>query len=244
MVTGVSNVIDFKARRTACSVCSLKDICLPMDLDQESREALEQIIETIGPLHKGDYLFRQGDPFDAVYAVRSGYVKTYLTTESGEEQVLGFYMPGEMLGLNSIHTEHKRCSAEVLNTSMVCRLPFDELSMACRSIPPLQRQLMRLMSRELVMSESLSAIQTAEERIATFLLSWGERLARQGFSPRHYILPMTRQDIGNYLHLAPETVSRCLGAFVEKGWVDTFRREIKITNELALTAQCHNDWCI
>jgi len=244
MVTGISNVVHFQARRAACSVCSLQDICLPMDLDRESQQALEDIIETIGPLHKGDYLFRQGDPFDSIYAVRSGYVKTYLTTESGEEQVLGFYMPGEILGLNSIHSQQKRCSAEVLNTSMICRLPFDELTLACRSIPPLQRQLLRLMSRELVISESLSAIQTAEERIATFLLNWGERLARQGFSPRHYILPMTRQDIGNYVHLAPETVSRCLGAFVEKGWVDTFRREIKITNELALTTQCHNDWTL
>ncbi len=244
MVTGLSNVVTFRARHTACSVCSLKDICLPMDLDQESRKALELIIETIGPLHKGDYLFRQGDPFNALYAVRSGYVKTYLTTESGEEQVLGFYVPGEMLGLNSIHAEHERCSAEVLNTSMICRLPFNELSAACRNIPLLQRQLLRLMSRELVMSESLSAIQTAEERIATFLLCWGERLARQGFSPRHYILPMTRQDIGNYLHLAPETVSRCLGSFVEKGWIDTFRREVKITNQLELNAHCLNGWAL
>ena len=184
MVTGVSNVIDFKARRTACSVCSLKDICLPMDLDQESREALEQIIETIGPLHKGDYLFRQGDPFDAVYAVRSGYVKTYLTTESGEEQVLGFYMPGEMLGLNSIHTEHKRCSAEVLNTSMVCRLPFNELSVACRSTPPLQRQLMRPVGKG-TGDVGIPAGHTDPRReISDFSASWGERLSRQGVPAR------------------------------------------------------------
>lgn len=237
---GVSNVIKFRSHLKACSGCSLNKLCLPQGIEEDYLEVIEQIVDTVGPLHKGDYLFRQGDSFKHLYAVRSGYVKTSLTTESGEEQVLGFYMPGEILALDSIHAERKRCSAQVLNTSMVCRLPFDKLCEICQKFPTVQRQLMRMMSREIVMSESLSTTHTADQKMAAFLFNWGQRMASQGFSPRHFLLPMTRQDIGNYLRIAPETVSRCLTAFVQRGWLITFRREIQITEKFEedLQIQC------
>lgn len=234
--------LDVNALHKACSACSLQQLCLPMGLDGEGLAELESVVETRGPMHKGDHLFRQGDPFRSIYAVRSGYLKSYVESESGDEQVLGFYMSGELLGLDSISAGRKRCSAVVLDTAMVCRLPFANLSDICRHVPRLQEQLLRLISRELVTAESLSASHSVESRMAAFLLGWGDRLARRGFSHRHYVLPMSRQDIGNYLRLAPETVSRCLGRFIDKRWLELSRREVKLLDEKALAALCPDDW--
>ena len=222
--------------RKACSTCSLQELCLPMGLDDNGLEELEQVVETLGPLHRGDYLFHQGHAFKALYVVRSGYLKAYALSESGEEHVLGFFMSGELLGLDSISSNRKQCSATVLDTSMVCRLPFDELSIICIRVPALQRQLLRLMSRELMSTELLSARHSADSRMATFLLDWGERLARRGFSARHFILPMSRQDIGNYLQMAPETVSRCFTRFDENGWIQLKGRELQLTDLPVLAA--------
>lgn len=179
--------------------------------------------------------------FKALYIVRSGYVKAYVTSESGEEHVLGFFMAGELLGLDSISSRYKRCSAMVLDTSMVCRLPFDELSSICRHVPVLQRQLLRLMSRELSSAELFSSQHSADSRMATFLVDWGERLAKRGFSPRHFILPMSRQEIGSHLQMAPETVSRCFTRFEEKGWIESSHRELRLTDLAALTTLRAND---
>ncbi len=212
-----------------------------MGVDGDGLEELEQVVETLGPLHRGDHVFRQGNVFKALYIVRSGYVKAYVTSESGEEHVLGFFMAGELLGLDSISSRHKRCSAMVLDTSMVCRLPFDELSSICRHVPVLQRQLLRLMSRELSSAELFSSQHSADSRMATFLVDWGERLAKRGFSPRHFILPMSRQEIGSHLQMAPETVSRCFTRFEEKGWIESSHRELRLTDLAALTTLGAND---
>lgn len=237
-----SRALDIHALSKACSSCSLQDLCLPLGVGADGLATLDQVVQTRGPLHKGDHLFRQGDAFRSIYAVRAGYLKTYIETEGGEEHVLGFYMAGELLGLDSISAGRKRCSAEVLDTAMVCRLPFDELSRICLEVPELQRQLLRLMSRELLTAESLSGEHSVESRMAAFLLGWGERLALRGFSKRHYTLPMSRQDLGSYLRLAPETVSRCITRFVEHRWIEVTRREVKLKDEQALAALCPDDW--
>ncbi len=236
-----AQALSIGALRKACSTCSLQELCLPMGLDGDGLEELEQVVETLGPLQRGDHVFRQGNVFKAVYIVRSGYVKAYVTSESGEEHVLGFFMTGELLGLDSINSRHKRCSAMALDTSMVCRLPFDELSAICRHVPVLQRQLLRLMSRELSNAELFSTHHTADSRMATFLLDWGERLAKRGFSARHFILPMTRQDIGSHLQMAPETVSRSFTRFEEKGWIESARRELRLIDLATLKALRAND---
>ena len=222
------------ALRKACSACSLRELCLPRALEDNALLELEQVVETLGPLHRGDHLFRQGDEFQALYVVRSGYLKAYVVSASGEEHVLGFFMSGELLGLDSIPSERKRCSARVLDTSMVCRLPFEELSAICTQVPALQRQLLRLISRELMRAGAHSVHDTVDSRMATFLLDWGERLGKRGFSPRHFILPMSRQDIASHLQMSPETVSRCVTRFNENGWIDMTRRELKITDMSAL----------
>lgn len=233
---------DTRAWREACSACSLQELCLPLGLSAEGIEDLEQVVESRGPLHKGDHLFRRGDIFRAIYAVRSGYLKTYVENEEGDQHVLGFYMSGELLGLDSINAGRKQCSAEVLDTAMVCRLPFQELSRICRELPELQNQLLRLMSRELITAETLSAKHPADARMAAFLLGWGDRLHRRGFSRRHFVLPMSRQDIASYLRLAPETVTRCLTQFIDANWIEVSRREIKLTDETTLASICPDGW--
>lgn len=233
---------DTREWREACSACSIQELCIPLGLSAEGLVDLEQVVETRGPLHKGDHLFRQGDIFRSIYAVRSGYLKAYVENEEGERHVLGFYMAGELLGLDSINAGRKQCSAEVLDTAMVCRLPFQELSRICRELPELQSQLLRLMSRELGAAEILSTKHSVEGCMAAFLLGWGERLRQRGFSKRHFILPMSRQDIASYLSLAPETVTRCLTRFIEAGWISVSRREIKIMDEKKLTELCPDSW--
>lgn len=228
--------------KTACSICSQRDLCLPRGLGDSGLSRLERLVESLGPLHKGDHLFRKGDIFRAIYAVRSGYIKTYVDNEAGEEHVLGFHMAGELLGLDSIGAGHKQCSAEVLDTAIVCRLPFIELTRLCCDAPELQRQLLRLMSRDLMTSHALAAEHSVESRLAAFLLGWGERLAQRGFSRRHFMLPMSREDIGSYLRLAPETVSRTIAHFRERCWITVSRREIWLTDEAALGRLCQDDW--
>lgn len=195
----------------------------------------------MGPLHKGGHVFREGDYFRAIYVVRSGYVKVYTGSNSGEERILGFDMGGDLFGIDSISAGRMLCSAEVLDTAMICRLPFEDLIRACREVPGLQRQLFRLMSRRLATSYALSGNYTVEAQLASFLLGWGERLARRGFSPRRFVLPMARYDIANHLRLTPETVSRCFARFVERGWIEAYRREIDLADPAALAALCPND---
>jgi len=222
----------------ACSTCSLRESCLPRGLTAGSITAFEQVVETLGPLHRGEHLFRQGDQSQAMYVVRSGFLKSYIETEEGDEYVLGFHMSGELLGADSIGAGHEQCSAEVLDTTLVCRLLLDDVVAMAQRMPELQRQLLRLISRELLVSKSLSRNQAVETRMAAFLLDWGERMAQRGYSRHHFVLPMSRQDIGSYLHLAPESVSRCLHRFTDSAWIELARREVRLTDPNALAALC------
>jgi len=228
--------------RAACSRCSLQDLCIPMSLSTEDLKILESLVETIGPLHAGNHLFRQGERFQSLYAVRSGCVKSYIDNENGEEQVLGFHLPGELVGMSGIHDSMHQCSALVLDTAMVCRLPFDELSeMAC-NIPDLQQQLFRLISNDLRASYSLSVYHAADERVAMFLIGFGERMVTRGFSPTHFVLPMSRQDVASYLHLSPETLSRILRQFENQGLIAASRREIRLQNLPTLEKLCPHEF--
>lgn len=237
-----AKALDVDDLRRACSHCSLRDLCLPVGVSASDLEVLDAFVETLGPLHGGDHIFRQGDRFAAIYAVRSGCIKSYAYSEDGEEQVLGFHLPGELVGLDAIHQGLHQCSAAALNTTMVCRLPFDDLSRLTRKIPSLQRQLLRLMSRDIGNSHSLSRKRSAEERMAAFLLGFGERMRTRGFSASHFVLPMSRLDIAKYLDLAPETVSRVLARFESRGLIEFSRREIRLGNRLGLERFCPRDF--
>lgn len=234
--------VDMDRLRKACSRCSLQDLCLPVGISMDDLQTLDNLVDTIGPLHEGDHLFHQSDPFQSLYAVRSGCVKSYLDTENGEEQVLGFHLPGELVGMDAIYRGSHQCSAIALDTAMVCRLPFNELSEMTRQVPNLQKQLFRLMSRDLENSYTLSGQHTVEERLAAFLLGFGERMQARGFSANHFVLPMSRQDIASYLRLAPETISRALGRFAEESLIEISRREIRLKNRPNLERRCPRDF--
>lgn len=242
MAYSQSTPVNIEVLRKACSRCSLQDLCLPFGLSAQDLETLDSIVDAIGPLHQGEHLFRQGEIFQSLYTIRSGCVKSYADSESGEEQVLGFHLPGELIGMDAIYRGVHQCSAQILDTTLICRLPFAELSDLTQRLPSLQRQLFRLMSQNLGTSQALSAQHSTEERLAAFLLGFGDRMQTRGFSSSHFVLPMSRQDIASYLHLAPETISRALNRLADESLIEIYRRDIRLKNRSELERRCPRDF--
>ncbi len=217
----------YQLRRT-CSTCSLSELCLPMGLESGDMQRLEELVALRGPVNEGDHLFRVGDPLRVLYAVRGGFFKSYLVEANGREQVLGFHLPGELIGLDAIWPEQHQCNAVALNTASVCELPYAGLSDLGRQVPGLQHSMLRLLSKELALSHSLAGDYSAEERVAGFLLSLSSRMKARGHSETHLTLAMSRRDIANYLRLATETVSRVFSRFEQDGLVSVDRREVML----------------
>jgi len=195
---------------------------------------LHVLVEHVGPFHEGDHIFREGDDFQAIAAVRAGTVKTYVLDRGGHEQVLGFHLPGEIIGLNAIHHARYPCNAIALDTVVLCRFSFPQMALLAARMPGLQQQLFRLLSEDIGKAALLAGDYTADERMAAFLLSLSRRYAQRGFSASRFHLTMTRTDIANYLRLAPETVSRVLRRFQSDGLILIDRREVEITQMSAL----------
>ena len=186
-------------------------------MDKRALMDLHVLVEHVGPFHAGDHVFREGDPFEAIAAVRAGTVKTYVVDRDGHEHVLGFHLPGEVIGLNAIDGETYPCNAVALDTVMLCRFSFPKIAVLATRLPGLQQQLFRLLSRDIGRAALLAGDWTADQRMAAFLIGLSRRLAARGFSPNRFQLTMARTDIANYLRLAPETVSRVLRRF-QDGW--------------------------
>lgn len=212
----------------ACSSCSLSKICLPLGLDRTELERMDDIVTRSPVAHEGDHLFRVGDSFKAVYAVRSGSYKSYTVDSEGREHVLGFHLPGEVMGLDAIYSETHMCNAVALDTAAVCILPYDELSTLAGKLDGLRAQMFRLMSKDIADTAALAGDFTAEERIASFLLDLSRRYHARGFSASEFNLNMSRRDIANYLRLAPETVSRVLARFEKSRLIGVERREMRL----------------
>ncbi len=223
-----SNVVDIAHLRKTCRACSLRDLCLPLGLDSGDMERLERVVQSRGPVRPGEHLFREGDAFHAIYAVKTGALKTYNVDSQGREHVLGFHIPGELTGLDGIYPGRNRCNAVALQTTSVCVLPFSRLEEVIHEVPGLQTQVLRLMSRELSASAQLATDHSADERLAGFLLNLSRRYGRRGLSPRHLSLPMPRRDIASHLRLATETVSRLFARFQDEGLVKVRRRDVEI----------------
>jgi len=224
------NIEKFKV---SCANCNLAELCLPRGLEKGDLEKLESIIKRAQPLQRGDYLFRTGDQFHAIYAIRSGAVKVYKTTSDGDEKILGFHLPGELLGLDAIEWNHHVCTALALETSSFCKIPFSRLEEMCNLLPGLQNQMYRLMSRELsTENESLLLLgkKSAEEKIATFLINLSTRLHLLGYSATDFRLPMSRQEIGNYLNLTIETVSRIFSRLQNEKYISIDHKQVQITD--------------
>lgn len=211
-----------------CSTCAFSQACLAEGMDKRGLMDLHVLVEHVGPLRPGEHVFRQGDPFGAIAAVRAGTVKTYLVDRDGREQVLGFHLPGEVIGLNAIDGETYPCNAVALDTVMLCRFSFPKISVLAARLPGLQQHLFRLMSRDIGNASLLAGDYTADQRMAAFLLGLSRRLAARGFSPDRFQLTMARTDIANYLRLAPETVSRVLKRMQDEGVLSVDRREVEL----------------
>jgi len=222
-----------------CKDCSLATLCLPLSLNMEDMNALDEIVKRGRPLKKGEFLFRQGDVFDSVFAVRSGALKTFSLSDNGEEQITGFHLPSELVGLSGMDTETYPVSAQALETTSVCEIPFDRLDELSILLPQLRRQLMRVMSREIRDDQQMMLLlskKTADERIATFLVNLSARFRARGFSPNQFRLAMSRNEIGNYLGLAVETVSRVFTRFQQNQLLEAEGKSVHILDPIELCA--------
>ena len=211
-----------------CSTCAFSSACLSQGYDKTALNDLHVLVEHVGPFAEGQHLFREGDAFTAIAAVRAGTVKTYVVDHAGHEQVLGFHLPGELIGLNAISNARYPCNAVALDTVMLCRFSFPQLALLATRMPGLQEQLFRLLSQDIGKAALLAGDYSADERMAAFLVSLSRRYAARGFSPTRFHLTMGRTDMANYLRLAAETVSRVLRRFQDDGLVQVDRRELEI----------------
>lgn len=241
------NILDFistsKSTGTHCSTCSLSSLCLPIALDNDDMDALDEVIKRGRPIQKGEMLFKQGDKFHAVYAIRTGAVKGFTVAPSGEEQITGFHLASELVGLSGYSEDVYPLSAKVLETTTVCELPLDRLDQLCDEIPGLRKQIMRNMSGEIRQDQQMMlqlSKRSADERLAYFLLDLSQRFERRGFSAKSFRLSMSRVDISNYLGLAVETVSRIFTRFQKQELIATEGKEISILNMNELNALAGN----
>ncbi|MDO1528454.1 helix-turn-helix domain-containing protein [Fulvimonas sp. R45] len=209
-----------------CSTCAFSDACVAVGYGKPELAELHCLVEHVGPFRAGEHVFRTGDPFRAIYAVREGSVKTRLFDRDGNEQVLGFYLPGEVVGLNAIYPEHFPCDAVALEDTRFCRFLFPAMSALAARLPAVQRHLFRLISKELGAVSLLAGDHSADQRMAAFLLDLSARYAARGYSPVRFHLSMSRGDIANYLRLAAETVSRVLTRFRTQGLIGLEGRDL------------------
>lgn len=225
-------------RSTArCSACSMRAVCMPADLTPDELARLDSIIHTTRSLKRGDVLYRAGDAFQSIYAVRVGSFKTVVMHRDGREHVTGFQIAGESLGLDGVCTGHHNCDALALEDSQVCIIPFGQLESACREMRSMQHHIYQMMSGEIVRESSqmmLLGTMTAEQRVASFLLNLSRRFKARGYSAAEFHLRMTREEIGCYLGMKLETVSRMFSKFQREQLVDTNGKQIRILDAEAL----------
>ena len=232
-----SAVISFNALKTHCSNCSLRELCLPIGLDHDALRQLDDVVTKRVRLKKGAVLYRAGDSFTALYAIKTGSCKTTVLAEDGREQVAGYHMLGDVIGMDGIGTERHGCQAVALEDTEYCVLPFDELGVLARSVAPLQRNLYQFLSREIARDHSVMLLlgsMRAEERLAAFLLNLSQRYRERGYSSTEFVLRMTREEIGSYLGLKLETVSRLFSRFHQEGLIQVQGRSVKLLDIAAL----------
>jgi len=225
------------AIKVACSNCNLRELCMPLALNDQQLQRIDDIVATRRKVKRGGTLFRNGETFTSLFAIRSGFFKTCVATEDGRDQVTGFQMAGEIIGLDGIVNDHHTCDAVALEDAEVCVMPFDHIETLSREVTALQSHVHKIMSREIVREHGVMLLlgsMRAEERLAAFLLNLVQRLHARGFSRSELILRMTREEIGSYLGLKLETVSRTFSKFVDEGIMEVKQRHVRIVNAEAL----------
>jgi CRP/FNR family transcriptional regulator, anaerobic regulatory protein len=232
--------------KVACSSCNLRELCLPVGLSRPDLERMDTLVSQRRSVPRGSALFRAGDRFQSLYAVRTGFFKTCVSSEDGRDQVTGFQMAGELIGLDGISTDHHTCDALALEDSQVCVIPYEQLEDLSREFTDLQHQFHKIMSREIVRDHGVMLLlgsMRAEERLAAFLLNLTQRLRARGFSASSLILRMTREEIGSYLGLKLETVSRTFSKFQEDGLLEVKQRQIHVLDPQGLQRLVNSAAC-
>ncbi len=224
----VSTIPGITAKKPVCSQCALNNLCLPVGLNKQELEKLEGLVQTAKKLKAQEVLFQQGAPFQTLYAVRSGVLKSMVVDSDGNERVSGFYLPGELIGLDAIYSQHYQSNTLALDTASVCAVPYQGLTELSGQIPSLQQQLLRLLSKELNDVSAQVPNLTIEQRLAAFIFGLSMRYQERGYSSTHINLIMPRQDIANHLNMAPETISRLFKRMQSDGLLQINRRELII----------------
>lgn len=231
------DAFDIHRLKRVCSTCSLRELCLPMGLSTEEIDRLDQLVYTRKRVKRAETLYQAGDRFDSLYAVRSGFFKSNVIADDGRYQVTGFHMPGEILGFDGIGADRHAVNATALEDSEVCVIPFVRLEDLSHQVRGLQSQFHKLMSREIVRDQGVMMLlgtMHAEERVAAFLLNLSQRFAARGYSPAEFNLRMTREEIGSYLGLKLETVSRIFSKFQADGLIAVQQKHIRIEDPAGL----------
>ncbi|MDM0021611.1 fumarate/nitrate reduction transcriptional regulator Fnr [Variovorax saccharolyticus] len=232
--------------KVACSNCNLRELCMPVGLAPGELQRIDDLVATRRKVKRRETLFRNGEPFTSLYAIRTGVFKTRVASEDGRDQVTGFQMAGEIIGLDGIVNDQHTCDAVALEDSEVCVMPFDRIEELSREVTALQRHVHQIMSREIVREHGVMLLlgsMRAEERLAAFLLNLVQRLHARGFSRSELVLRMTREEIGSYLGLKLETVSRTLSKFAAEGMVEVEQRNVRIVDPDALRRIVNSPGC-
>lgn len=225
--------------KTSCVNCSMHQLCLPMGLDDNDMSRLDDIIGRRKRVPRGESLYRMDDAFKSLYAIRLGHFKTYQLNPGGEQQITGFQMAGELMGMDAISTDRHHCNVEALEDSEVCEIPFHRLEELFGVIPTLLRHFHRMMSQEITREQNAMLLlgnMRAEQRFAAFLINLSSRYAMRGYSSTSFQLRMSREDIGNYLGLTIESISRLVSRFKKLGWLYVDKREVELLEPLRLKA--------
>jgi CRP/FNR family transcriptional regulator len=222
--------------KVACSSCNLRELCMPISFGQEDMKRLDEVVATRHQVKQGELLFRDGEPFKSLFAIRTGFFKTSVSTAEGHEQVTGFQMAGEIIGLDGIVTDQHSCNAVALEDAEVCVMPFANVEELSREFPVLQRHVHKIMSREIVRENSMMLL------IGNMRSE--ERLHARGFSQSEIVLRMSREEIGSYLGMKLETVSRAFSKFSDEGIIEVKQRYVGILNPAALKKIVNPTGCV
>ena len=238
-----TNVLDLSQLRRSCSTCALSELCLPAGIGNYDLERLDTAVRDKRTLDRGGMLYRDGDPFEALYVVRSGSLKTFVLDDSGDMQILGFHLPGEIIGFDALASNRHVSQAEALERSSICELPYARLQQVTSEVPALHRQLMRVISREVIEEHRhlvMMGRQQAQEQLAIFLKSLADRYQRLQRDGTALTLSMSRYDIANYLGLVVETVSRLFSRLEEMGVLEVNRKSVRICRPDLLAGLCRS----
>ncbi|MFC5525284.1 cyclic nucleotide-binding domain-containing protein [Rhodanobacter ginsengisoli] len=236
-----ATILDLHQLRRSCGSCALHELCLPGGITAEELIQLDATVRDKRTLDRGDTLYREGDSFGALYVVRSGSLKTFVQDEDGQMQILGFHLPGEIVGVDALASDRHMSQAEALERSSICELPYTRLQKVVAEVPALNRQLMRIISREVVEEHRHMVVmgkQPAQERLAIFLASLADRYNRLQRDGTRLTLTMSRSDIANYLGLVVETVSRVFTRMEEIGVLEVNRKAVRILQPEQLASLC------